>query len=138
MMERVFLDTNILLDVLEKRDPHVLAAANIFQLGLSGEVRLFASSLSFINCIFSGRKALDYDSIVEKVKLLRSFISVSPMTEVELDLALDEFTRDVEDCLQYYSALSARCDCIVTRDSKHFPKTGIPILSPNEFLDTMK
>lgn len=135
-MSRLFLDTNILLDVLEKREPHFKAAANILHLGLSDEVQLYASSLTFINCVFTGRKSLGYDIILDKVKLLRSFIRVAPITEIELDKALGEDTRDVEDCLQYYSAISAQCDCIITRDSKHFPKDKLPILSPLEWLNT--
>ena len=50
-MKRVFLATNILLDVIEERFPFVVASANVLDLGISGHCQMFASPLTFANCV---------------------------------------------------------------------------------------
>lgn len=132
---KLFLDTNILIDVLEGREPFLKSSANILELGLKGTVQLYASPLTLINCIYIVRKTAGYKTVTESVRLLRNILRISPMTEKEFDLAMDATAPDAEDMLQYYSALSAGCDCIITRNPKHFPKDGLPVLTAEEFLD---
>lgn len=131
---KLFIDTNILIDVLEGREPFLKSSANILNLGCTGKVQLYASTLTFINCIYIVRKALGYKKVMESVRLMRKLINVSPMTEKEFDQALFKTTPDVEDLLQYYSAESAKCDVIITRNTKHFPKDGIPVMTAEAFL----
>lgn len=133
-MMRVFIDTNILVDVLERRQPFFLESANMLELGVEGRIELFASSLSFINAIYIGRKTLGREQIVEKVKALAHYVHVSPMTESEFLQALRMEGKDIEDNLQYCSALAASCPAIVTRNKKDFPADAeTRILTPEEF-----
>lgn len=133
---RVFIDTNILVDVLERRQPFFLASANVLELGVSGKVELFASSLTFINAIYIGRKSLERESVTDKIKALRPYVRISPMGEQEFTKALQMVGKDVEDNLQYCSALAAGCDTIVTRNKKDFPaETELEVFTPEEFFD---
>ncbi len=135
-MIKIFLDTNIIIDVMEKREPYFLQSANLLELGYKGYVSLYATSLTFINALYISRKSIGKEAAIEKVKLLRNFIEISPMSAQEFDIALRMDTKDIEDNLQYSSALSAECNIIVTRNKKDFPaNASVKILTPQEFFD---
>lgn len=132
---RVFLDTNVLIDVLLKRESFYFYSANVLNLGATKDILLYATSLSFVNCIYVCRKDLGYDKALECVRLLRSIIHISPLSEAEFDRAINNDAQDMEDAMQYYSALASECDVIITRNKKHFPKGSIDILTPQEFIE---
>lgn len=134
-MIRVFLDTNVLVDVLNKREPFVHDSAEMIDLGCLGMVKLYTSALSFATCLYLIRKSLGKENAVFAIRSLRRVISISPMNETEFDAAFSSDATDYEDMLQYYSALAAACDVVVTRNKQHFPQGGIPIKTPTEFLD---
>lgn len=133
-MKRVFVDTNVLVDVLDNREQFVVDSANVLELGIQGTVELYASAMSFATCLYLTRRTLGKEGAAEAIRTLREYIHISPITEREFDLAFSSVAPDYEDMLQYHSALSAGCGVIVTRNEKHFPKDTIPILTPHEFL----
>lgn len=133
-MMKVFVDTNVLIDVLEKQEPFYLFSANIFELSICSKIDLYATSLSFINAIYVCRKTIGTANAVDKVKGLRKYVHISPMSEKEFDAAISLESRDLEDSLQYCSAVSSGCDVMVTRNKKDFPVGGVvEILTPQEF-----
>jgi len=134
-MKRIFLDTNILLDIIEERQPFLVASANVFDLGISGHVQMFASPLTFANCVYTARKNVGYMQAIHGMRQLKHYVRTALMDDAQVTLALESDTPDFEDTLQYEAAAAAKCDLIVTRDKKrHFPQRGIPIMSPEEFL----
>ena len=136
-MRRIFVDTNVLIDVLERREPFFLYSANILNLGATGDMIIYASALSVVNCIYVSRKVVGYGKAVEYISLMRTFLNIAPMGQDEMYSALDMDTGDVEDALQYRVALSAGCDAIITRNEKHFAFSTIPIYTPETFLKTL-
>lgn len=133
-MMKVFLDTNVIVDVLENRQPFVTDSANVIGMGILGKIELYTSVLSFMNCLYVARKTIGKENAVEAIRTLREDIQISPMAANEFDLAFANKATDYEDLLQYYSAIAAGCTMIITRNAKHFPKDGLSILSPHEFL----
>ena len=71
---KVFLDTNILIDFIARRDGFYEYAANIINLGIRGEVKLYATPMSFATCIFIARKMLGYDGVVKAMQILSNYI----------------------------------------------------------------
>lgn len=135
-MMRVFFDTNILLDIMEGRQKFLLASSNVFELGIKGIIKMYASPLTFANCVYTARKNVGYEQALHGLKLLKSYLNTAPMDDDQVNGALCSDMPDFEDMLQYMSALAVKCDVIVTRDKKrHFPHNGIPILSPESFLN---
>lgn len=131
---KLFLDTNILIDILERREPFFLAATNLLELGKQKKVELFVSTLTMVNCVYIVRKKLGRDAVVDSLRAVRSFVSISPMGENVFDNAIKSSFTDIEDAVQYYSALAAGCDYIITRNGKHFPKEEVPVMTADEFL----
>ena len=135
-MIRVFLDTNVLLDIIEGRQKFLLASSNVFDLGIRGEIQMFATPLTFANCVYVARKNVGYEKAIRGLKFLKSHVKAATMDDDQVTKALNSDMPDFEDMLQYEAAVIAKCDVIVTRDKKrHFPKNGIPVLSPEAFLN---
>ena len=133
-MIRVFLDTNVLLDVLLHREPFVHASACVLDKGFKGEIELYSTPLSFSTCMFVARKMLGYDNALEALKILEQHICVVTMDSKQLHEALYSVAPDFEDMLQYHAAQDAGCSHIITRNERHFPQEGIVVLSPTGFM----
>ncbi|MBR2237724.1 MAG: PIN domain-containing protein [Prevotella sp.] len=135
-MMRVFLDTNILLDIIEARQKFLLASSNVFDLGIKRRIELFATPLTFANCVYTARKNVGYENAIHGLKALKAYVKTTTMDDNQVMDALCSDMPDFEDMLQYKAAEAAGCDAIVTRDKKrHFPQKGIPVLSPEAFLN---
>ena len=133
---RVFLDTNILLDIIEGRPKFLLASSNVFDLGVRGVIQMFATPLTFANCVYTARKNVGYEQAVNGLRCLKSYVRTAVMDDDQVTDALCSDLPDFEDMLQYEAAIAAKCDVIVTRDKKrHFPNDGLPVLSPEVFLN---
>ena len=134
-MSRVLIDTNVILDLLSKREPYHLECQKIFSLGDMKLVDLVISSLSLVNVhyVLNDRmKMKDVRSVVGRFKVL---VSTYELNDKIIELALNNTDfRDFEDGIQYYTALEAQCESIVTRNLKDFKKSSIPVFSPKEFL----
>lgn len=131
---RIFVDTNLLLDVLAQRKPFYMAAARIWTMAETGACEAFISAISFNNVFYIVRKARDTAAARRALILMRdSFASVAADQRI-LNQAIDSKIPDFEDAIQFYSALHARTDYLLTRNAGDFPTGILPILTPDEFL----
>jgi len=134
-MSRLLIDTNIVIDLLSKRDKFYDEAADLFSRADKKELELTISSLTFANTnyILSKLKsAKEAREILRKFKVLVELLSLDDKV-TELALSDDNFP-DFEDGLQYYSAMENQIDVIITRNKKDFKNSKIPVLTAKEFL----
>jgi len=134
-MSRLLIDTNIVIDLLSKRDKFYYEAADLFSRADKKELELTISSLTFANTnyILSKLKsAKGAREILRKFKVLVELLSLDDKI-TELALSDDTFP-DFEDGLQYYSAIENQIDVIITRNKKDFKNSKIPVLTAKEFL----
>ncbi len=134
-MSRLLIDTNIVIDLLSKRDKFYDEAADLFSRADKKELQLTISSLTFANTnyILSKLKsAKEAREILRKFKVLVELLSLDDKI-TELALSDDNFP-DFEDGLQYYSAIENQIDVIITRNKKDFKNSKIPVLTAKEFL----
>ena len=80
---RVFLDTNILLDIIEGRQKFLLASSNVFDLGIRGQIQMFATPLTFANCVYTARKNVGYEQAVKGLKTLKRYIQTAAMDDTQ-------------------------------------------------------
>jgi predicted nucleic acid-binding protein len=133
-MEKVFIDTNVVIDLLAKREPFYLEAQELFSLGDKKEVDLYISSLTFANAYYSVAKhykSTDTKKYMAKFKVL---IKVLNFEDKNIELGLTSDFNDFEDAVQYYIALENECDVIVTRNKKDFKNSKIPVMTADEFV----
>ena len=137
-MKRLFIDTNVLVDFFEKRHPFFNEIAKISSLAENKQFQLVASSLSFVNVFYILSKKIEKKLILESLKKYRILCEVSAIDELVIDKSLFSNFSDFEDAVQYYSAINANCDIIITRNEKDFKNSEIPVMSPKEFLISFK
>ena len=134
-MRRIFIDTNILLDLLLERQPWVKEASVLFSMADRKEVKLLCCSLSFSTAAYlMGRLKYERKEIITKLTLVKSLCQVTTVDDSVIDRALQSDFTDLEDAMQYYSALAENAELIVTRNQKDYALSNIPVLSPSEFL----
>jgi predicted nucleic acid-binding protein len=130
----VFLDTNVLMDVLLERKPFVVESRRIWFLAERGKIRGLIAAMTFPTLYYRVRKVRGVEEAKTMLSMLRSTLTPVVLDAQILNQALDARFADFEDALQYFSALRADAACLVTRNPAHFPQAGISILSPAEFL----
>ena len=134
---RVFVDTNVLLDVLARREPFYAHAARIWSLAELGKIEALISAISYNNIYYVMRRASNRRSAEKGLRLIRNVFTPVPLTIQVLNQAMDAGFEDFEDALQFYSALHAEADCLITRDADHFPSEDLPVLAPAAFLASL-
>lgn len=135
-MRRVFIDTNILLDLLLERQPWVNQASVLFSMADRKELDLLCCSLSFSTAIYlMNRLKYTRKEIITKLTIVKSLCTVTTVDSSVIDRVLQSDFSDLEDGMQYYSALAANAEVIVTRNEKDYALSNIPVLSPTEFLN---
>ena len=133
-MERLLVDTNIVIDLLARREEFFREAQELFTLADNKKVELIVSALTFANThyLISNHQPLDEArKILIKFKVL---VSVAPMDDKVLELALVSNFKDFEDAIQYHTALENKVDIIITRNKKDFKNSKLPIMSAREYL----
>lgn len=133
-MKKVFLDTNILLDIVFHREKEDYAI-EIFSLAEKGEFEICASALSYANIAYTARK-YPPAQICQTIKDLSEGVEIIPLDNSILIAAANNPCRDFEDMLQYQCALSAQSDVLVTNNKKdfvHFSK--LPLKTSEEFIE---
>lgn len=133
-MEKVFVDTNIILDLLEKRDNFFEDAQELFTLADKNKLKLYVSALTIANVHFLLYRHLKMEArkVLAKFKVL---VEVLPTNDKILDLALSSNQKDFEDAIQYYTAIEFDMDFIITRNKKDFKNLKLPVLTVKEFLN---
>jgi len=131
-----FVDTNVLLDVLARREPFYAAAARIWVLAERGLLTAYVSAISFNNIYYIVRKAEGKAKADRAMVLLRDVFTPAALTAQLLNQAMDADINDFEDAIQYHSATHTDADCLISRNPGHFPQNTIPVLSPEEFIST--
>jgi predicted nucleic acid-binding protein len=131
----VFIDTNVLMDVLLERRPFVGDSRKVWFLAERAKIRGLVSVLSYPNIYYIVRKVRDADAAMAMMTMLRDTFTPVPLDEQILNQAMDAGLSDFEDAIQYYSALRADAECLLTRNADDFPSSkDLSVLSPAEFL----
>lgn len=132
---KVFLDTNILIDVLAQRRPFYQDSAAVWTLAEQGRIEGLVSVISYTNIFYIVRKLADAATARRALDHLRSTFSPVGCDGQILALAMDSQFKDFEDAVQYHSALKAGADCMLSRNPADYPRTSdLPVLTPAEFL----
>ena len=133
----VFVDTNVLLDFLQKR-PGEKAAGELLQLGQKRLLRICISALSVADVAYIQRKAMSKDKMMSIFKDWLNDFVIQELGDMDVLHATKSDCPDFEDALQISCAEKQPCVAIVTNNKKHFePYTDMPVLTPDELLDKL-
>ncbi len=138
MSRRVFIDTNIVLDLLGERDPFYQSAAQLATLADKGNISLIVSPISFATVNYFLSKFGSPKIAKEKLRKLKILCEISLMDEEIIEKGLNSDFKDFEDSLQYFSALASECEIIITRNGKDFLKSSLPVMTADQFLKSFQ
>jgi predicted nucleic acid-binding protein len=134
MKPNIFVDSDIILDLILARQPFVSEAKRLFVLVEAGKVKAHTTAVVFANIFYILRKQYSAESIKAILNNLRQLLSVIPINETCVDKALASPLADFEDALQFHSAYSSGLSSIITRNVKHYQNATIPAMTAGEFL----
>lgn len=134
MVKKPLIDTNVCLDLMLKRNPHLNEAAKIFQLSETDRIEAVISAISFDTLAYIMREGFTIPEVTHKLQGLVSIATVGTANSAVITNALNAQWYDIEDAIQYYCAKENGCDAIITRNRKDFTHSSLKILSPSEFI----
>jgi predicted nucleic acid-binding protein len=134
-MIKILVDTNVIIDLLAKRENFYIDSLQLFSLADQNKIQLIISTLSIANTHYllnDVMKMKNSRAVIRKFKVL---VNSFPLSDKIVELALnDKNFKDFEDGIQYYTALEANCNVIVTRNIKDYKNSSIPVFKPREYL----
>ena len=133
----VLIDVNILLDVLQMREPFYEASARLLALAEIGRIRGFIAAHSVTTLFYLIQK--DKSSAHARASLtnLLQFLEIAPVDQTTIEQALNLDYRDFEDAVQMISALQCKAEYLITRNITDYQPALLPVIRPVDFLGTI-
>jgi Predicted nucleic acid-binding protein, contains PIN domain len=131
---KLLIDANILLDVLQKREPHYRDSSMIWKLCETKQVSGYVSTLSFANLVYVMRKELSAEQIEEILRALSLIFEFVELSVSDLSYAAKMKWDNFEDAVQSATAERNHTDYIITRNIRDFKKSSVMALTPAEFI----
>lgn len=137
-MNRVLIDTDVILDFFFDRQPFSEYATKIISLCESTKIKGFVTPVICSNAYYLLRQTAKHNKVIDKLKQLLIIIDVLIMDkEVVMD-ALNSGFKDFEDALQNFSARKhGNIDVILTRNLKDYKKSELGVLTPETYIKTL-
>lgn len=137
-MRKIFLDTNIILDLLAYRMPFYTEAAELFSLADKKKLTLSISSLCLADTHYILSKQNPEMEVRKILRNLKVLVNVLSLDDKITDLALNSEFRDFEDAIQYYTAIENEQELIITRNHSDFKDSKIPVMTAGEFIKSIE
>jgi predicted nucleic acid-binding protein len=136
---RVLVDTNILLDFLLQREPFFQDAELLFQSIEAGQVIGYVTATTLTDIFYISRKHTRSDEQARQaVSETLTAMVICPIDRAVLESAFNSGLVDFEDAVQIFGAVAQGLDAILTRDSKGFLSSPIPVLSVQDLLQQLR
>lgn len=133
---KALLDTNIILDILLKRQPFVASAQKVLQTTQHHQIQLFMTATTVTDVFYISRKEKGKEKTLEFIEDFLQFVEVASVDKAVILQALRSKVTDFEDAVQECAAKQAGISTIITRNDADFRNTTLDIYSPESFLNT--
>jgi len=134
---RVLIDINILLDVLQQREPFYRASAGLLALAETGKIQGYIAAHTITTLFYLIQKDKSPSEARATITNLLQFIKIAPLDQDTIEQALNLDYHDYEDAVQMIAAVQCKADCLVTRNVKDYQPVLLPVLKPVDFLGTL-
>lgn len=135
-MIKLFIDSDIILDLLAQREPHFEYAAKLFTLIDQQKVEAYTAPLIFANLHYIMRKLTSSASALKSLRKLKTLINVLAIDDRVIGQALNSEFNDFEDAIQYFTAVNNGIGILLTRNKADYKKSKITVSTAEEFLTT--
>ena len=134
-MLKIFTDSDVILDVLAKRDPFYNNSSEVLSLVENKKIIAFTSPIVIANIFYILRKLKSKEFALESLRKLKLFMKVIPVEETHIDKALAAGFKDFEDAIQYYASMDKKLEFIITKNKEDYKLSKISVCTPAEFLN---
>ena len=132
---KIFIDTNILIDLLVKRQPSYSTVVKVFDIALKRKDTIVISNLSIINAHYIVKKLANVQEATLRIAL-HNICTTCEIVPLNVNITVKSLVsafKDFEDATQYYCALENACDVIITNNKKDFKFSSLPVMDPADF-----
>ena len=133
-MNKVFVDSDVILDLLAQRIPHFHFSALLFTFADMKKLELYTSPTVFCNVFYILRKQIGIEKAKAALRKLRLIVNIIDTSEKTIDCALNSDFSDFEDAIQCYTAQSHQISVIITRNIKDYKNSVVVVQNPESFL----
>ena len=137
-MIKLFVDSDIILDLLAKRESHYIHAARLFTLIDQNKVIAYTSPLIFANLHYLLKKQTSNLSALKSLRKLKTLINILSIDEKVIEQSLNSEFNDFEDAIQYFTAVNNGITLIITRNKADYKRSKIDVLTAEEFLKSLE
>lgn len=136
MIKKIFLDSDVILDLLLERGQFFRDIALVFEKAKTGGIILYTSSICVLNINYLLRKSYSKDAVEEIMNKFLQYVKILAVDSAIIMASLNSNFNDLEDGVQYYCSLNNGINEILTRNIKDYRHSKIPVLTPLEFLES--
>jgi len=133
----VMIDLNVILDVLQKRDPFYEASASLLSAVETGRIQGYMAAHSITTLFYLIQKGKSPAEARATITNLLQFLKIAPIDQTTIEQSLNLDYRDFEDAVQMMSAVQCRVDYLITRNIKDYQPALLPVIQPVDFLGTL-
>jgi predicted nucleic acid-binding protein len=134
-MNRVLIDTDVILDFFFDRKPFSDNAAKVLALCESKVITGHITSVIISNVYYLLRQTAKHENVVDKLKKLISITEILTTDKETIKQALNSPFKDFEDALQNFSAeMNGNIDVIITRNIKDYKNSALGVMTPENYL----
>ena len=134
---KVLIDTNVVLDVLQARQPFFEASLQLLAAAETGDIQGLVAAHTVTTLFYLISKDKSTAQARATITSLLQFLGVATVDQATIEQALNLECRDFEDAVQMMSAVQSKCDFLVSRNTGDFKPALLPVLSPTDFLTTL-
>jgi len=129
---RILFDTNIILDVLLNRKKFVELSSNLVGMVESKKIEGYLCATTITTLDYLIAKAINRKQANIEIKKLLTIFNIADVNSTVLELSVNSAFADFEDAVQYYSGECCKVEGLVTRNTKDYKNTNLPIYTPDE------
>jgi len=133
-MDKILIDSDVCLDSFTVRYPFNVEADKLLLMVEDSLVQGIVSAESFSNMHYVLRKFSSSQTSFELLNQLKMIVSIGIVDSEVVTQALQSGWNDLEDAIQYYCAVKESCDAIITRNTKDYTLSEIPVYNPSDWL----
>lgn len=135
---RVLIDINVLMDVLQKREPFYGASAQVLSLAENSKIEGFISAHSVTTLMYLLAKGKSQAAAKVILTSMLQFLKIIKIDQSTIEQALNLTSKDFEDAVQMIAALQTNLDYLVTRNPRDFSNSPVSVLQPVELIKIVR
>jgi len=137
-MNKILLDTNIIIDIALEREPFVESSKEIIKLIDKKNLKAYISATTVTDIYYITKRKTSHEQVIKFLENLFLFVSVLPVNEEIVKNAMKSKGKDFEDAIQIETSKQNAVKIIITRNKKDFENSDLEIYMPDEFINILK